>query len=218
MIVIGRQYGSGGREIGRALATRLGIPYYDRKLLREAAVRIGFDEEVFSRNDEQKPSLLASLFGSGCYPADGEYTTSSMSRQGLYRAQSAVIAELAKEGPCVIVGRTADYVLRDHPRMASIFIHAPIERRVERIMQRDGCDTADHAAALARKRDSAREKYYNFFTGRHWGHADNYHLSIDASSMTTDEIVDLIVSYLEHQAHWRRQVRCNRKEPPGQVR
>lgn len=201
VIVIGRQYGSGGREIGQALATRLGIPYYDRKLLREAAARIGFDEEVFSHTDERKPSLLASLFGTGCFPADGEYTTSSMSRQGLYRAQSAVITEIAKEGPCVIVGRTADYVLRELPNMASIFLHAPIERRAERIMKRDGCQTAKQAASLAHKRDSAREKYYNFFTGRRWGHADNYHLSIDASSMTTDEIVELIISYLEHQAH-----------------
>lgn len=200
VIVLGRQFGCGGREIGKALAERLAVQYYDKELLRSAARRSEFDEEIFSRTDECRPGLKGVLMGLWSSLADGQYSVSAMSREGLYRAQSAVISDVAHAGPCVIVGRTADYVLRDMPRMASIFLHAPIAFRAAKIVQRGDCDNADDAMELARRRDSMREQYYNYFTGRRWGYADNYHLCIDSSSMTTDEIVGTMIHYLEHRS------------------
>lgn len=200
VIVLGRQFGCGGREIGKALAERLGVPYYDKELLRSAARRSGFDEDIFSRTDECRPGLKGVVMGLWSSPADGQYSVSAMSREGLYRAQSAVIADVAHAGPCVIVGRTADYVLRDMASMASIFLHAPVAYRAEKIVQRGECDNTDAAVELARRRDSMREQYYNYFTGRRWGYADNYHLCIDSSSMTTAETVQLMIHYLEHRS------------------
>lgn len=199
VIVIGRQFGAGGREVGRALAERLGLPYYDKELLREAARQSGIREEVFRKADESRPSFLGSLFGLGASGTVESYTTSAMSRSGLYKAQSEVVEEIASRGPCVLVGRTADYVLREMPNLVSLFLHAPLDKRAVRIVGRGNCATGQDARQMAQKRDRLRESYYNFFTGRHWGHADNYHLSIDASSMTTPQIVDFIVSYLENK-------------------
>ena len=195
IIVVGRQFGSGGRLIGQALARRLGIPYYDKELMSEAARRLGFDEEIFRRTDE-RPKWFHTLPGLGCGSAD-LYSSSVMSREGLYRAQSEAITQIAAEGACVIVGRTADYVLRDHPGMVSIFLHAPEEWRARRIVERGDCDNEPDAIHLARRRDSQRERYYNFFTGRHWGRCDNYHLSLDPSRLGTQGAVDLITAYLE---------------------
>lgn len=199
VIVIGRQFGCGGRVIGKALASRLGIPYYDKELLRQAARRSGIAEDIFDRGDEKRPSMLASLLGFGYTPADGNYSTSTMSREGLYKAQSAVIRDITHAGPCVIVGRTADYVARDLDNLVSIFLHAPVEKRVSRIVSRGDFPTPEEARKNALRRDKMREDYYNFFTGRSWGHAANYHLCIDASSMKDEAIIDLIVDYLEHR-------------------
>lgn len=199
IIVIGRQFGAGGREVGHALAGRLSLPYYDKELLREAARQSGIREEVFRNADESRPSFLGSLFGLGASGTVESYTTSAMSRSGLYKAQSEVVEEIASRGPCVLVGRTADYVLRERPNLVSLFLHAPLDKRAVRIVGRGNCATEQDARQMAQKRDRLRESYYNFFTGRHWGHADNYHLSIDASSMTTPQIVDFIVSYLENK-------------------
>lgn len=199
VIVIGRQFGSGGREIGRALAARLKIPYYDKELLRKAASSFGFDEEIFSQADESTPSFLSQLLGMDSFPVFGNYSTSSMSRDRLYSAQSAVVHDVAKAGPCVIVGRTADYVCRDFPNLVSVFLHAPLKERTRRITGRGDCPDEKKAESLALRRDSAREKYYNFFTGRRWGVADNYHLSIDASSLPVEKIVDLIITYIENR-------------------
>lgn len=200
VIVLGRQFGSGGRVIGKALAERLGIPYYDKELMSEAARRIGFSEEIFQKADE-RPKFFHFFTGSGYGSAYAQGSQSSMSREGLYRAQSRVIREIASEGPCVIVGRTADYVLRDFPNMVSVFLHAPIDWRAARIVKRHDCDTLDEAMHLARRHDSGREKYYNYFTGRHWGHCDNYHLSLDPSVLGLEGTLNVITTYLEKRQH-----------------
>lgn len=199
VIVVGREFGSGGREVGRALAKRLGIPYYDKELLRQAAKKSGISEDIFSRADESRPSILSSILSMGYNPNDGMYTSTSMSREKLYTAQSNVVREVTHAGPCVIVGRTADYVARDLPNMVSIFLHSPLEKRVDRILARKDCASRDEATRLATRKDKQRESYYNYFTGRRWGSSSNYHLSIDASSMPTEAIVDLIISYLENR-------------------
>lgn len=195
VIVIGRQFGSGGRRIGRALAERLGIAYYDKTLLSEAAAKLGFNKEIFANADERKPSFLSSLTGLS-FGADS-WSSPGLSSEKIYLAQSRAIRDIISRKPCVIVGRTADYIGRDLPNLISIFLHSPIEKRARHIMERGDSPSVKEAIELARKRDKEREGYYNYYTGRHWGVADNYHLSIDSSSMSDNNIIDIIVAYLE---------------------
>ena len=120
-IIIGRQFGAGGRELGELLAKKLGIPYYDRSLLKVAAQRLGFDEEIFDNADERKPSILRSMLSINYGAMAADYSISSLNREKIYMAQSDVIRQLAQEGPAVFVGRTADYITRDMPHRLSIF-------------------------------------------------------------------------------------------------
>lgn len=195
IIVIGRQFGSGGREIGRLLAKRLSVPYYDKELLSEAARRLGFRHELFEKADERCPSPLRALFdaGYGC----PTYGLSGIGRERLYLAQSEIIRRIVAEGPCVIVGRTADYIARDDDRLASIFLHCDDSARARRIVARHDCADEEAAIEMAHKRDRHRESYYNYFTGRKWGQASNYHLTIDVSQLTVDAVVKLILQFLE---------------------
>lgn len=191
MIVIGREYGSGGREIARRVAQTLGFGYFDRELLSESSRRYGFSPDLFASRDERRPSALRSLLHFG-YGVSDIYNTSTLSSEGIYKAQSEVIRSLSEEGDCVFVGRTADYVLRDHPRMLSVFIHAPLEERVRRLIARGDAADEREAAEVARRMDRNRADYYNYFTGRSWGEASNYDLSIDASRWSPDEVARII--------------------------
>lgn len=194
VIVIGRQFGSGGRRIGKLIAERLGIGYYDKELLSEAAGCLGYAPEIFAAADEKKPSPLRSML-QGVYGIADNFHTTSMSGERLYERQSEVIRRIGHMGDCVIVGRTADYVLRDNPGTVSVFLHAPIEHRARMIVERKDSVSLDEATELARKHDRNRESYYNYFTGRNWGKASNYHLSVDASVITDSDTADLIISY-----------------------
>ena len=115
-----------------------------------------------------------------------------MSSEGIYKAQSSVIKEICSKESCVIVGRTADYVMRDHPNMISIFLHAPMKTRIQNVMAKENIFDSDQAEDLIRKQDREREAYYNYFTNRHWGRADNYHLSVDSSRFDADKIIAAI--------------------------
>ena len=192
VIAIGRQYGSRGRQIAKEIADRLGAAYYDRKLIQEAAAEFGYAKELFDKADEKRPSFLRSLLSLN-YGSQNNYVADSLSSESLYRKQSDVIRRLASKEGCVFVGRTADYVLRDHPRMLSLFIHAPIERRVEEIIRRGDCADRDEAIELANKIDRSRHDYYNYYTNRSWGDADNSHLTFDSSIFTADDIVSLLL-------------------------
>lgn len=196
IIVIGREFGSGGRSIGKMIADRLGIKYYDKELLSEAAKSLGFANEIFVAADEKRPSPFRSLL-QGVYGIADNFHTTSICGERLYELQSKVIRKVAEMGPCVIVGRTADYILRDFPGLVSVFLHAPLEYRVAKILERHDSKTPQEAAAMARRHDSDRENYYNYFTGRHWGRASNYHLTIDASRLKNETIADIIIKNVE---------------------
>lgn len=195
VIVIGRQFGSGGRLVGRLLAEKLGIDYFDKELLAETARSYGISPKLLAAGEERRPSLWRSILGLAYGTAD--MSQAGFNREKIYAWQSDVIRGVAERGPCVIVGRTADYVLRNHPGLASIFLHAPVEVRARRIVERGDAPSLDAAAELARRKDRLREDYYNYFTGRHWGRADNYHLSIDASTLSAPELVEMLTSWLE---------------------
>lgn len=195
IIVIGRQFGSGGRRIGKIIAERLRCPYYDRELLSKAAEGLGYAPEVFDVHDEKKPSPFRALL-QGVYGIADNFHDTSMSAERLYKEQSEIIRQICSEGSCVIVGRTADYVMRHHPGLVSVFLHAPVEVRAKNIVSRGDCMSESQAVDLANKRDHARESYYNYYTGnQHWGRASNYHLSINASTLSDSEIADIIIDY-----------------------
>ncbi len=197
IIVIGRQYGGGGRKVGRMVADRLGIPYYDRELLAQAAVEMGYDEEIFNRADEKRPSLLRSLLHLNYGVTASYYADQSLSAEQLYNAQSRVIRKICDRGPCVIVGRTADYIMRLHPGLVSVFLHSPLDIRANALVERGDVADLGHARDIALKIDRQREDYYNYFTNGRWGHADNYHLTVDSSKFTADEIVEMIINNLK---------------------
>lgn len=197
VIVIGRQFGSGGRTIGKLIANRLGIDYYDSELLTKAAEAEGLSPEIFKDHDERKPSVLKSIL-QGAYGIADNFHTVPLSGERIYKAQTKVIKDLCKKGSCVIVGRNADFILRNHPNLLSIFLHSPLTQRVKRIMQRKEALTEEEASEMARRHDKRRESYYNFYTGeKKWGEADNYHLSLDTSCMGNEDIVDLIITLAE---------------------
>ncbi|MDE5998151.1 MAG: cytidylate kinase-like family protein [Muribaculaceae bacterium] len=196
IIVIGRQYGGTGRKTGRALAEALNLPYYDKEIINKVSAKYGYDPDILHRADEKKPSPFRSML-LGKYGVMDMYATSPLSRESLYEAQTNVIRQICNDGSCVIVGRTADYIMRDHPGLVSIFIHAPKEWRANNLILRGESSSLDDALLKIRKADSDREGYYNYFTGRKWGAADNYHMTIDASLLDNDELVAMIAQYIE---------------------
>ena len=198
LIVIGRQYGSGGRRIGKMLAADLGIAYYDKTLLSEAARKLGYSAEIFARKDEKRPSLLRSLLSFNYGAPTANIEEAPMSDEKIYEFQSRIIKEICNRESCVIVGRTADYIMRDHPRLISLFIHAPEETRINAIMERGETDNAEEAREIAAKNDKNRESYYNYYTNRDaWGHASNYHFSFDSSRLPDHAIVSAVRAMLE---------------------
>ncbi|MBD5321951.1 MAG: cytidylate kinase-like family protein [Bacteroides sp.] len=198
VITVGRQFGSGGRELARALADELGIAYYDKELLAESAKLAGIEPEFFEQKDERFPSFLHGIFSFTmgvtpmCYYTGG----GSITDDSLYKAVSDFLTSEAEKRSFVVVGRTADYILRDHPRVVNLFLHAPMDECVRRISKRENGLTPDKAEAMARRTNRWRADYYNFFTDKEWGDAKSYDLTIDTSRMPMDKIVELVKSYL----------------------
>jgi hypothetical protein len=201
VITIGRQFGSGGRELGKILAEKLGVTYYDKELLGQAAKNAGVSEEFFEKSDEKFPNFFSGLFSfaMGYNPYTLYTGASSISDDSLYRAQCDFIRQVADERSCVIVGRSADYVLRDHPAHISVFVHADMNSCVKRIMKRGDKTTPEQARALAEKTNKLRANYYNFYTDKQWGDASSYDLTIDSSKMPMEEVADVIIEYLNRR-------------------
>lgn len=197
IIVIGREFGAGGRMLGREIAHRLGIPYYDKELLSEAARRLGFKQEIFDLADERRPSILHALLNFNFNSPTAHFSTSSMNAEDLYALQSRVIRQIAAQGPCVIVGRTADYILREHPNLVSVFVHADPKIRAQRILERGDASSIDDAQALAIRMDKLRREYYNYFSGKKWGHSSSYHLSIDSSRHSAENLASNVIHFIE---------------------
>ena len=199
VITVGRQFGSGGRELARALADELGIAYYDKELLVESARQAGIEPEFFEQKDERFPSFLHGLFSFTmgvtpmCYYTGG----GSITDDSLYKAISDFLCSEVEKRSFVVVGRTANYILRDHPHVVNLFLHAPMEECVKRITARADALTPEKAEAMARRTNKWRAEYYNFFTDKEWGHASSYDLTIDTSRMPMDKIVQLIKSYMQ---------------------
>ena len=182
IVTIAREHGSSGKQIGRRAAEKLGVPFYYKEMIALAAHESGLDREFISDLHKNAPDILRDL-----------YLSSHAVRMAV-RAQNRIIRRIADNGACVIVGRAADYVLRDYPGVVRVFIHAPADFRRARVMEVYG-DTAAQAARSIRRSDKARASYYRHISGRRWGEAGNYELTID-SSAGIEECADLIADYV----------------------
>jgi len=191
IFTIGRQYGSGGRLIGKKLAEELGIPFYDKELLTMAAKDSGFCEEIFETHDERPTSSFLYSLVMGGYGSD-----SMPLNHKLFLAQFETIKKIAKQGSCVIIGRCADYALEGMPNVVNVFIHADMESRVKRVVEEYGED-AKQAVSLINKTDKKRANYYNYYSDKKWGAMDTYNLSIDSGKIGIDNAVKLIKDYAE---------------------
>lgn len=201
VITVGRQFGSGGRELGKALAKELGISYFDKELLIEAAKKAGVNPEFFEERDEKFPTFLHGLFSfsMGVTPMCYYTGAGSITDDGLYKAISDYLLSEAEKRSFVVVGRSADYILRHHPRVANIFVHAPMEECVRRITERADAITPEKAEAMARKTNKWRADYYNFFTDKEWGHATSYDLTIDSSLLPMSDIVAIVKEFIRRR-------------------
>lgn len=199
VVTLGRQFGCGAREIGQLVAKILGIEYYDKRLLLEAAKSSGVAPAIFEASDERTPKFFSSLwsFNLGYYSGALFVGDHPVKEDNVYQAQSQVMVDLAKKGPCVIVGRSADYILRDETQVISIFLHSSMEDRIKRIVKRGDCKTKKEAKEMAIKQNKLRANYYNFYTDKHWGECESYDLSIDSSKLGPEGTAQLIVDYVK---------------------
>lgn len=195
IINVGRQLGSGGHDIGRMLALDFQAKYYDRELLNLAAKESGLSEKIFEQNDEKKGFFRGLLnLGSPHVNSGGGYK-SSFSQETLFQFQSDAIMKAAKAGSCVFVGRCADYVLRDFGNTVNIFISASMDYRIEQIMNKQHIDP-DAARKYIEQGEATRADYYNYYTGKKWGHSSSYDLCIDSSVLGIMETEKLIATFI----------------------
>lgn len=192
IITISRQFGSGGRGIGKLLADRLDIPFYDKELIELASKECGIDERIFKSEGEETGRFYQVLGAIGYAlgsPAGGIYEYSINDQ--LYLVQANIIEQLANEGPCVIVGRCADYVLADREDVLNIYLCADMDERLRRVIDEYHVEDADEAMLC--KVDKRRSNYYQYYTDRVWGKAENYDLCINTGKFDTDAIIGMIV-------------------------
>jgi len=198
IINIGRQLGSGGHDIGRMLAMDFDAQYYDRELLNLAAKESGFAEEFFEQNDEQKGFLKSLFHPRAPHVSDINFYQSNFSQESLFKFQSDAIRKAASQGSCVFVGRCADYVLRDVPHVANIFITADIDFRIRQVMAKEQCD-ARQARHKIETGEARRANYYNYYTGKRWGDAKSYDLCICSSKLGLQKTEHVIAAYIRQR-------------------
>lgn len=191
VITVGRQYGSGGREIGTMLAEKLGIAYYDDMLLKEAAKESGLCEDLFRSFDERPKSFLYSVAMDPYSFSMNHVMPKGSIEQQVYLATYDTIKKLADKGPCVLIGRCADYALKDRDDVINLFITAPLENRIERVARRNGI-TRDEAKERIKRTDKSRASYYNYYSSKDWGDAKSYDLCIDSSLLGIESTVELL--------------------------
>ena len=198
IITIGREFGSGGCEIGHKLAEKLGIKCYDKDMLDLAAKESGICQEIFESHDEKPTnsflySLVMDTYSMG-------YSSSAFAdmpiNHKVFLAQFNAIKEIAKEGPCVMVGRCADYALADWNDCFSIFVHADLDWRINRIASKHG-KTPKEAKDMITKTDKSRASYYNYYTNKKWGAARSYNLCIDSGKLGIDYATEAIIESIK---------------------
>lgn len=193
IITISREFGSGGRTIGREVAARLGIPCYDADLIEKIAEESGLAREYVAEKSEYAPHghWLANAFAAGRSSVDGLTT-----QDYLWSVQRKVILDLAEQGSCVIVGRCADYILGETYDCLKVFIHADLQKRAERIVTVYG-EREESPEKRLQDKDKRRKAYYRFYTDMDWGVAQNYHIALDSGVLGIEQCVKLISALYE---------------------
>ncbi len=196
IITISREFGSGGRTIGRMVAEKLSIPFYDKELVEQIALESGFAPNYIEEHGEHSPgkSIFSYAFANQSVPG---IMNGLSAADFLWNVQCAVILQLADKGPCVIVGRNADYILKDRKDCLHTFIHANMDFRADRIVRLYGESEKSPEARLAEK-DKRRRVNYNHYTGRTWGVAQNYDICLDSSVLGVEKCADIILSIIEN--------------------
>lgn len=198
VITIGRQFGSGGHDIGKKLASLLEVPFYDKELLTEAARSSGLSEEVFKSYDETPTNSLLYSLSVGAYSMGGmgsSYVHMPINHQ-VFLAQFDAIKKIADRGACVIVGRCADYALNGRPHCLHVFIHADITERIRHVSERYQMSEKE-AADLIAKTDKRRQNYYHFYSGKKWGALESYDLTLDSGRLGIDHAAQLIRTFAQ---------------------
>ena len=197
VITIGRQFGTGGHEIGQKLASKLGIKCYDKEIITHAAQDSGLCPEIMANNDERPTNsflynLVMDTYSFGI--TNTNYVDMPLSHK-VFLAQFDTIKKLANEGPCVIIGRCADYALAEHPHVLNLFIYGDMDRRVQRIM--DKYKVSDKVARdMILKKDKQRSSYYNYYSTKKWGKAETYDLCVDSTVLGRDGTVELLCQFV----------------------
>lgn len=198
VITIGRQFGSAGREIGEKVAEYFGIKCYDKELLSRAAKESGFCEEMLENHDERPTNsfLYNLVMDTYSFGYNASHFVDMPISHKVFLAQFDAIKSIASEGPCVIVGRCADYALSEFTNCVHIFIYGNEDTKVERIMKKYDL-TAAKAKEMCVKKDKQRQSYYNYYSSKKWGRADSYDLCINSSVLGVEGTVKLLVQYIE---------------------
>ena len=196
---IGREFGSGGKEVGEKLAERLGIKLYDKELLQHAAKESGFCEEIFENHDEKPTNSFLYSLVMDTYSVNG-YTSSPFLDMPLnhkvFLAQFETIKKIAEQESCVIVGRCADYALSDNADCINTFIHSSMENRTKLVSKRLNL-TENKAKDIIQKKDKQRASYYNYYTSKRWGDSTSYHMTLDSGKLGVDGCVEMILKFRE---------------------
>ena len=205
VITIARQYGSGGRTVGEMLSKDMGIHYYDKELIKLASEESGINERLFVNADEKIKmtklfKMVKNIYTGQLIPPESD---DFVSDKNLFNYQAKVIKNLAEEESCVIVGRCADYVLKDYDNVLSVFVHAPKDYCMEQAAKKVSMPSKELEKYIA-KIDKRRADYYKFYTGREWTDARNYDLCLDSSKLGFERCVEEIKAYIEVRIHDRR--------------
>ncbi|MCI5730407.1 MAG: cytidylate kinase-like family protein [Eubacterium sp.] len=198
IITITRQFGSGGREIGRKLAEAYDIPFYDNEIISQAAKDTGFAEAAFERaEDKASNSLLYSIaMGMNVFSSQDVGFSGLSLDDRIFLAQSKVIRDVAEKGPCVIVGKCADYILKDKENVVNLFISATLDFRIRRAVEVDGVAEAKSAETVMKK-DKSRANYYKYHSGERWDNVLNYDMAIRSDLCGIDGTVACLKAYLD---------------------
>ena len=202
VITIARQYGSGGRTVGEMLSKDMGIHYYDKELIKLASEESGINERLFVNADEKIKmtklfKMVKNIYTGQLIPPESD---DFVSDKNLFNYQAKVIKNLAEEESCVIVGRCADYVLKDHDNVLSVFVHAPKDYCMEQAAKKVSMPSKELEKYIA-KIDKRRADYYKFYTGREWTDARNYDLCLDSSKLGFERCVEEIKAYIKVRFH-----------------
>ena len=200
IITIGRQLGSGGKQIGKILSQKLDIPCYDKELIRLASKESGLGMEFFEEMDEKSQHRFFSTFFQFRSGVMGNTTVNYLQNETLFKIQSDVIRSLAERESCIFVGRCADYILRENPRCINIFISADLEDRIRNVSQIMQIEEKE-ASNFINEMDKKRAGYYNYYSYKTWGISTSYHLCINSSLLGIEETANFILSYFKKFRH-----------------